>query len=443
MADIIVTDIPPRVQYTSAGGVGPFAYAFPIFAATDLNVYLTPNGTVANDVNNILTYNVDYTVTNAVAPTVGGNVTLINASAAGDIITIVRNMPDDRLNNYLAGGLFQATDVNTDFDRTVMMAQQNKMYDQNVGVHYNLTANPIAVTDTVLPLLPANAVWMKAADGNSIVAVTTTGSVNPYTVALPTTDNAAARFDGVGGSLQNSGVLISDTNDVTGVLTLRVANFNITANSIIATNANGSVFLSPLGVGIAGVTGGKALNLYNVGNAAFTGLVAPAGATNVTFTLPTADGAANTLVMTSGAAVFSFSTITGIAATKAQMIAAVNAVAPVVPSEMQFHPGVAKAYVNFTPGTPPVINEAYNVAGVARNADGDYTITFTTAFANANYVLSGSAQYAAGPGIGLVLNFAGAANPNLVGSCNIQTRRVSDDALFQGVLVTCAFFGTQ
>ncbi len=448
MADPIVTDIPPFNQYTSAGGVGPFNFAFLAFAQTDVVVYLTPSGTVPDDADNILTYNVDFTVALNALPAIGGSITLINASAAGDIITIVRAMPDNRLNNYIAGGLFQATTVNTDFDRTVLMAQQNKFYDQNIGVHYNISSTPVVPTDTVLPILPANCIWMKSADNTKINAYLTTGTVNPYSVALPTTDDAIARFDGVAGNLQNSGVLIDDANAITGAQSAVIGNLTYSlagGNTITSANANGVIRFTPNGIGSVVITGTKKLRFERpAGGNIGTNFIGGANVADLTFTLPIADGAANTLWMTSGAAVLSFSTITGIPATKAQMEAAVEATAPVTAAKTQNHPGVAKAWVNFTPGTPPVVNSSYNVAGVARNADGDYTVTFTTAFANANYCLQGSGQFdAAASNTTIVISLANVANPNLVGSCRITTRRLDTSNLFQGTLVTVSFFGTQ
>ena len=198
MADIIVTDVTPRVQYTAGGGSPTvFSYPFPIFEDTDLNVYLTPVGDDPNDTTQLLTYNVDYTVTNSTPPTVGGTITLTVGATSGDVITIVRNQPDNRLNNYIDGGLFEATDVNTDFDRTVFMAQQNKMYDQVLGLHYNVCAQPVAIQDTVLPVLGANEIWIKDNAGTAIttydfsgggggVVNSVTGTANRIT-ASPTT----------------------------------------------------------------------------------------------------------------------------------------------------------------------------------------------------------------------------------------------------------------
>ena len=49
--------------------------------------------------------------------------------------------------------------------------------------------------------------------------------------------------------------------------------------------------------------------------------------------------------------------------------------------------GIAKAWVNFTcPSGTLTINNQFNVLNITRNASGDYTINFSTAMANANYV---------------------------------------------------------
>tara|TARA_R110000782_G_scaffold184080_1_gene274304 strand:+ start:367 stop:750 length:384 start_codon:yes stop_codon:yes gene_type:complete len=60
---------------------------------------------------------------------------------------------------------------------------------------------------------------------------------------------------------------------------------------------------------------------------------------------------------------------------------------------------MAKAWVNFN-GTVAgsvsgtvAINSAYNVSSITDNATGDYTITFTTAMANANYSITGMARH--------------------------------------------------
>ena len=54
--------------------------------------------------------------------------------------------------------------------------------------------------------------------------------------------------------------------------------------------------------------------------------------------------------------------------------------------------GIAKAWVNFTPSTGAVISQ-FNVSSVTRNATSNYTVNFTTAMANADYIVVGLDQY--------------------------------------------------
>lgn len=54
--------------------------------------------------------------------------------------------------------------------------------------------------------------------------------------------------------------------------------------------------------------------------------------------------------------------------------------------------GIAKAWVNFN-GSTAAINGSFNVGSITKNGTGDYTVNFTTAMPNANYVFSGTATY--------------------------------------------------
>jgi hypothetical protein len=53
---------------------------------------------------------------------------------------------------------------------------------------------------------------------------------------------------------------------------------------------------------------------------------------------------------------------------------------------------MCRAWVNFdgTTATPSTIRGSGNVSSVTKNATGQYTITFTTAMPDANYVISNS-----------------------------------------------------
>jgi hypothetical protein len=54
--------------------------------------------------------------------------------------------------------------------------------------------------------------------------------------------------------------------------------------------------------------------------------------------------------------------------------------------------GIAKAWVAYN-GITQTILSSFNVSSVTYNAVGDYTVNFTTAMANANYGVSGTAGY--------------------------------------------------
>jgi hypothetical protein len=56
--------------------------------------------------------------------------------------------------------------------------------------------------------------------------------------------------------------------------------------------------------------------------------------------------------------------------------------------------GAAKAWVNFNGTGTVAIRASFNVSSITDNGTGDYTVNFTTAFADANYAAMGCYQYA-------------------------------------------------
>jgi len=51
--------------------------------------------------------------------------------------------------------------------------------------------------------------------------------------------------------------------------------------------------------------------------------------------------------------------------------------------------GIAQAWVNYN-GSAKTITNSFNVSSVTYNSTGNYTINFSTAMSNANYVMAGS-----------------------------------------------------
>ena len=54
--------------------------------------------------------------------------------------------------------------------------------------------------------------------------------------------------------------------------------------------------------------------------------------------------------------------------------------------------GLCKAWVNFNGTGVVAIRASYNVSSITDNGAGDYTVNFTTAFADANYAMTGTAS---------------------------------------------------
>ena len=88
-----------------------------------------------------------------------------------------------------------------------------------------------------------------------------------------------------------------------------------------------------------------------------------------------------------------------LAATPAQGAKADTALQPATQAELEaetankgldganakYHPGVAKAWINFNGTGTPAIRSSYNVLSITDNGSGNYTINFVNALADANY----------------------------------------------------------
>jgi hypothetical protein len=109
--------------------------------------------------------------------------------------------------------------------------------------------------------------------------------------------------------------------------------------------------------------------------------------------------------------------------------------------------GIAKAWVSFN--SSGTILKAFNVTSITVRGTGQWTINFTTAMADANYVMSGSCTY--GPtyvnsgGVLISFNWDGTnGTAPAAGSCQINTARLtyngSDAEYFNPARTTVVFF---
>jgi len=115
-----ITALPTRNEYTANAGQTVFNYTFKIFDTTDLNVYVTPAGQNADDINDLVS---GYTVA-GVGDEDGGAITLSTPTSANDLVTIVSAIPDSRKTDYQNNGDFIPDVVNDDLDRVVSLVKQ-------------------------------------------------------------------------------------------------------------------------------------------------------------------------------------------------------------------------------------------------------------------------------------------------------------------------------
>jgi len=98
--------------------------------------------------------------------------------------------------------------------------------------------------------------------------------------------------------------------------------------------------------------------------------------------------------------------------------------------------GLAKAWVNFNGTGAVAIRSSFNVASLTDNGTGDYTITFTAAMGDANYICTGTSGVSNTASQTLCPNFDVAAPTTsamriqTTNSANIQDRPYNHVAVF-------------
>jgi hypothetical protein len=153
-----VADNTSRDQYTATSGQTVFPYTFEIFNKDD--VVVIKNTTTLIEGTN-------YTVT-GVGNENGGSIVLTAGATTGDIITVYRDMPLERNSDYQTSGDFLASEVNNDFDRLWLAAQQiNELSARSIKKPDSDSAS----INMVLPVALNRADKMLAFDGTGAVVV--------------------------------------------------------------------------------------------------------------------------------------------------------------------------------------------------------------------------------------------------------------------------------
>jgi hypothetical protein len=120
--------------------------------------------------------------------------------------------------------------------------------------------------------------------------------------------------------------------------------------------------------------------------------------------------------------------------------AKVNASAAIADSKLSGT--TCKAFVNFNGTGTVAIRASYNVSSITDNGTGDYTVNFTTALADANYVLAGTvANTNAGfPPVIKSGSVAGAASNMTTSACQIVNVYAPSATSYDPTVQTLCFF---
>lgn len=131
------------------------------------------------------------------------------------------------------------------------------------------------------------------------------------------------------------------------------------------------------------------------------------------------------------------SDIAAAAASQAQMEAASSNVVMATPANINWHPGVAKAWGKFNGTGTPAFDARYNFdASITDNGTGDWTLSLTTDFSSGHFAFSGNALRPASTGVFVEIAAAAA------GTIGIKVSG-ADSNLYDSSFITIMAFGDQ
>jgi len=237
MSQVVIGDILPYTQATAILNQTVYGTNWTANVASDVVVYSRIAGSIPNDVLDVLAYPADYSVA-FIGALQQVQVTLVNPSLAGDIVTITRQTPADRLNLYNNSN-FVPSMLNNDFGILTLVDQQAQLVDQKIGPRYNYSAVIVDVVDTILPILGPGQVWMKDQGDDAIVAVDLVtgggGNISSWETITTVSVNAAGGngfvTDRPATPVQVLLPAIFNVGDEVGVMGLGAGGWSLVANS--------------------------------------------------------------------------------------------------------------------------------------------------------------------------------------------------------------------
>ena len=251
MSQVVIGDILPRTQLSATSGQTVFSTNWTADSASDVVVYYTPLGNPPNDAAQVLAYPAAYSVA-FIGASQEVEVTLVTPAVnTGDIVTITRQTPADRLNLYTNTN-FTPDMLNQDFGVLTLVDQQAQLVNQLIAPRYNYSADIIDIVDTILPILGANQTWVKNPSNTGFIAYTLPGGGFPGTGTVTQVNT--------GTGLSGGPITTTGTINLSVPVTL---NHGGTNNASLTASAGGIVWSDATKLNILGGTSTAGLALLS------------------------------------------------------------------------------------------------------------------------------------------------------------------------------------
>src|SRR5574343_585281 len=348
------------------------------------------------------------------------NVVFVTAPASGDTVLIELNPSYFQESDYRENGSLPAETLEGDLDQLKLEVQLAKSKADSALIldpvaATTLTSNVIVASNTAGANAGKFVRFNEAGTGLEIIALSATAGLSD--IVNDPTPQLGGDLDLNGKNITGTGnITITGTIDATSIaggavvlgtadeVQLKVKGHSTQTSNIfeVRNSANGLA----VGTDTAGNTyiNANVTDLTNVSAALSGSLTGVTVATDDKVLIQdTSNGNALRTVTTQAIANLAAASVTY--ATQAEMEAASSTTVALNPSNTKYHPGVAKAWVNFNGTGTVAIRAALNVTSITDNGPGDYTVNFTTAIKDANYsaVLSAGAGFVPTPSTSNVL----------------------------------------